>query len=243
MSRIFLPAKLAIITCGGLITAGCISAGGDSNEPCSNGAGYYGNGNGNGNGGGNSGGNSGGDSGGDGGGDGGGNSYGGYGDTCQNGCEDSWCSWWPWSKNHYPATRYAIPDVMPLGSIVRSHWHMMETNAEASDFVIYRHEFVESSSELTPYGKDHIAEIAARMPTAPFPVVVQRSMHNADPELDRTRREIIVRVLADLGNHDAERRTVVSQPYSNGLNGMEAEQDYGRFRNVRNATQGGAAGR
>ena len=214
MSRIFLPAKLAIVTCSGLITAGCISSGGGGGEPCSNGAGYYSSGSG-----------------------------GGYGDTCENGCEDSWCSWWPWSKNHYPATRYAIPDVMPLGSIVRSHWHMMETNAEASDFVIYRHEFVESSSELTPYGKDHIAEIAARMPTTPFPVVVQRSMNNADPELDRIRREIVVRVLADLGNYDAERRTVVSQPYSNGLNGMEAEQDYGRFRNVRSATQGGAVGR
>lgn len=207
MSRIFLPAKLALVTCSGLITAGCISTGGDGSDSCNYGGG-------------------------------------GYGNTCQNECEDSCYSWWPWSRNHYPATRYAIPDVMPLGSIVRSHWHMMETNAEASDFVIYRHEFVENSSELTPYGKDHIAEIAARMPTAPFPVLVQRSMHNADPELDRIRRELVVRVLADLGNYDAERRTVVSQPYSNGLNGMEAEQDYGRFRNVRSSTQGGGtAGR
>jgi hypothetical protein len=113
----------------------------------------------------------------------------------------------------------------------------METNGEAADFVIYRNEFVDNSSELTPYGRDHIAEIAARMPSAPFPVLVQRGINNADPELDQIRREVVVRVLTDLGNSDAERRTFVSQPYGNGLNSMEAEQDYATFRNIRNAGQ------
>ena len=89
---------------------------------------------------------------------------------------------------------------------------MMETNGEAGDFVIYRNEFVDNSSELTPYGRDHIMEIAARMPSAPFPVLVQRSLNNADPELDHIRRDIVVRVLTDLGNQDADQRTVVSQP-------------------------------
>ena len=131
---------------------------------------------------------------------------------------------------------------MPLGSILRSHWHVMETNGEAADFVIYRNEFVDNSSELTPYGRDHIAEIAARMPSAPFPVLVQRGMNNADPELDQIRREVVVRVLTDLGNSDAERRTFVSQPYGNGLNSMEAEQDYARFRNIRNSGQNNGGG-
>ena len=134
---------------------------------------------------------------------------------------------------HYPRSRYAIPDVIPLGAVNRAHWHMMETNGEAGDFVIYRNEFVDNSSELTPYGRDHIAEIAARMPSAPFPVLVQRSQNNADPELDHIRRDIVVRVLTDLGNQDANQRTVVSQPYSNGINSMEGEQDYGQFRQIR----------
>jgi hypothetical protein len=119
---------------------------------------------------------------------------------------------------------------------------MQETNGEAADFVIYRNEFVDNSSELTPYGRDHIMEIAARMPSSPFPVIVQRSMNNADPELDQIRRDIVVRVLTDLGNPDADRRTVVSQPYSNGINSMEAEQDYGRFRNVRGFNNFGGGG-
>lgn len=121
---------------------------------------------------------------------------------------------WPWSDNYYPPTRYPIPHVMPLGSIVRSHWHVMQENAEASDFVIYRNEFVGSTSELTPGGLDHIAEISARMPSTPFPVVVQRSMNNADPELDAVRWQLIVRLLADMGNFDAARRVFVAEPYS-----------------------------
>ncbi len=143
---------------------------------------------------------------------------------------------------HYPRGRYAIPDIMPLGAVNRAHWHMMETNGEAADFVIYRNEFVDNSSELTPYGRDHIAEIAARMPSTPFPVLVQRSLNNADPELDNLRRDIVVRVLTDLGNQDAAQRTVISQPYSNGINSMEGEQDYGRFRNIRGSNNFGGGG-
>lgn len=110
---------------------------------------------------------------------------------------------------------------------------MMETNGEAADFVIHYNEFVDNSSELTPYGRDHIAEIAARMSSSPFPVLVQRSVNNADPELDQIRRDLVVRVLTDLGNPDADQRTVVSQPYGNGINSMEGEMDNGRFRQIR----------
>ena len=137
----------------------------------------------------------------------------------------------------------SIPDTVPLGSISRAHWHTQETNGEANDFVIHRNEFVDNSSELSPYGKDHILEISARMSSAPFPVLVQRSYNNADPELDRVRRQLVVRVLTDLGNQDADQRTVVSQPYTDGLNSTEGEQDYGRFRQSRVfANTGGSGG-
>ncbi len=135
-----------------------------------------------------------------------------------------------------------VPDTVPLGAISRAHWHTMETNGEANDFVMYRNEFVDNSSELTPYGRDHIAEIAARMASAPFPVLVQRSYNNSDPELDAIRRELVVRVLTDLGNPDADHRTVVSQAYTNGINSTEGEQDYGTFTRSRqfNNNLGGA---
>lgn len=133
----------------------------------------------------------------------------------------------------------SIPDMVPLGAISRAHWHTMETNAEASDFVFHRNEFVDDSTELSPYGRDHIAEVAARMSSAPFPILVQRSMNNADPELDAARRNLIVQVLTDLGNPDADQRTVVSQPYSDGMHALEGESDYSRFRNSRGNINGG----
>lgn len=136
----------------------------------------------------------------------------------------------------------AVPDMIPLGAVSRAHWHTMETNGEASDFVIHRNEFADNSSELSPYGRDHIMEIAARMPSTPFPVLVQRSDNNSDPELDALRRNLVVRVLTDLGARDAERRTVVSQPYSNGINAVEGEQDYGRFRLSRGNGNGNGGG-
>ena len=165
-------------------------------------------------------------------------------DCCDAGCSVCGAQWWnprSWSGCG-SANRNQVPDVLPLGSVTRAHWHAMQTNGEAADFVMYRNEFVYNSSELSPYGRDHIAEIAARMPSTPFPVLVQRSLNNADPELDQIRRDIVVKVLTDLGNQDANQRVVVSQPYSNGLNSMEGEQDYGRFRNIRGFGGGGGGG-
>ena len=58
---------------------------------------------------------------------------------------------------------FAIPNTYPLGSTVRDHYHQMEMNGEASDFVIHRHEFIQSTGELNQHGLDHLQEIAARM--------------------------------------------------------------------------------
>jgi hypothetical protein len=123
----------------------------------------------------------------------------------------------------------AVPDVQPLGSVVRAHYHTMQTNGEAVDFILHRNDFIGNTAELTPAGKDHIMEIGARMRSAPFPVIVERSEHNADPELDAHRREIVARVLTDLGNADAYQRVFVSPAYGRALNSQEAEFDYYRF--------------
>lgn len=131
------------------------------------------------------------------------------------------------------ARTLTTPDVLPLGSVSRAHWHVMETNGEASDFILYRNEFVDNAAELSPYGRDHLMEIAARMPSVPFPVLVQRSEDNSNPQLDAARRDLVVGLLSRMGNADADCRTVVSQPYSDGIHSREAEQDVGRFRSSR----------
>jgi hypothetical protein len=122
----------------------------------------------------------------------------------------------------------AIPQTLPLGSTVRSHYQVMETNGEAADFILHRHDFVGQSAQLTPDGKDHVLEIGARMRGVPFPVVVERSENNADPELDATRRHLIAQILTDLGNPDAATRTVVSPAYGPGYNANQAVPMYYR---------------
>jgi hypothetical protein len=109
----------------------------------------------------------------------------------------------------------------------------MEANAEAADFILHRHEFVGDSAELTPYGKDHILEIAARARCAPFPILVERSENNATPAVDEHRRTIIAQVLLDHGVADAQQRTIISPAYGKGLTAHEAEADYSQYVNSR----------
>jgi hypothetical protein len=120
----------------------------------------------------------------------------------------------------------AIPDTLPLGSTVRAWYQTMETNGEAVDFIVYQHEFIGQTARLTPAGRDHVWEIAARMKSTPFPVVIERTDNNSDPELDALRRQLIVSVLAGFGNPDADQRTVVSPAYGPGYNAVEAESMY-----------------
>ena len=153
------------------------------------------------------------------------------------------CSYCGWTHCHKPHCRSnAIPETYPLGSVNRAHYHTMETNAEASDFIFHRNEFVGSTAELTPHGKDHIVEVGARMRSAPFPVIIERMENNADPELDEHRRNIVAQVLHNFGNADAEQRTFVSQAYGIGINSREAEFDYYRFIFTRGFGGGGNIG-
>jgi hypothetical protein len=123
----------------------------------------------------------------------------------------------------------AIPDEYPLGAVERAHFHQMQTNAEAADFILYQKDFVGQTAELTPDGKDKILEIAARMRSAPFPVIVERSWNNSDPELDSFRRDFVAMVLSEKGNPDAGNRVFVSPSYGPGKQSLEAAPEYYMF--------------
>lgn len=144
---------------------------------------------------------------------------------------------------YFCRTSNAIPDVLPLGSTVRAHDQVMQTNAEAADFILYRLNFVGQTAELTSDGKDQILEIAARMRSAPFPVIVEREPNNSDPELDALRRNLVAQILTDLGNPDAQQRTVVGTPYGPGFWSQPGQfmyyQHIGNFGNNNNFGAGG----
>ena len=158
---------------------------------------------------------------------------------CHSACLDNWflhCA----AKFHRRSG--AIPDTLPLGSTVRSHYQVMQTNAEATDFIFHQHDFVGETAELTSDGKDKLMEIHARMNAQPFPVLVERTTNNADPELDALRRNLIAQILTDFGHYDAQQRTVVSTSYGPGYNSNQAEQTYARHVFTGNGTQNGGGG-
>ena len=135
-----------------------------------------------------------------------------------------------------------VPQRYPLGSVVRAHIHTQQTNAEATDFVFNLVHFTGETPHLTPDGKDHLMEVAARMRSAPFPVLIERTPNNANPQLDAERRAVVARHLADLGNPDAEQRTIVATPYSRGYNSYEGEADYYTNFNFRQGGYGNQGG-
>jgi hypothetical protein len=132
--------------------------------------------------------------------------------------------------------RYAASPPAPLGYASDPIWRMHEANGEASDFVMYDHEFAGRTARLNQAGEDHVRQIAARAAAVPFPVLVERSdskpagKYNMpsypDPELDMRRRAVVVAALQAMGVPDAEQRVVVAPALAEGHEDVEAERAY-----------------
>lgn len=133
------------------------------------------------------------------------------------------CTGWPGLRP------LGIPDRFALGAVERAHFHTMQTNGEAADFILHRFDFVGETAELNVDGRDHLNEIAARLQSTPFPVIVERSDNNANPQLDGERRQMVALVLRDLGNLDADQRTFVGPAYGRGQTSIESQIDYMRY--------------
>jgi len=128
---------------------------------------------------------------------------------------------------------------MPLGTLSDDLWKKQEAAAEASDFVIYQHEFDRQGTRLNLAGEDHVKQIAARLAEGQdFPVIIERSMTtprqdtkyrypvHANPELDLRRRDVVVRLLNAMGVPEAEPRVVVAPALAPGMVATEAEAAY-----------------
>ena len=129
----------------------------------------------------------------------------------------------------------------PLGSISDDVWRTQEHNAEASDFVLYQHEFKLNEVRLNTAGEDHVKQIADRIANGDnFPVVIERSNTTArpdteyklpvhpNPELDMQRRTLIATALTRLGVSDADERVVVAPAFAAGFQSQEAISAYGQ---------------
>ena len=114
----------------------------------------------------------------------------------------------------------------PLGQVSDSFWETQQTNAEAADFIFYDHEFVGDSARLTKAAQQHLEQVAQRLESVPFPVVIEESTLDPRSELDRARRRTIVEHLARMGVTEADKRVIVANAFPPGFTGLEAIQSY-----------------
>ena len=138
------------------------------------------------------------------------------------GCDDGQCGGAGGAGGQSPA--YDHP--FPLGQVTDAHWETQQTNAEASDFVFYDHEFVGDTERLAPGAKKHLMSVALRLEHVPFPIVIEQTQYNRRPELDQKRRKTIVEQLARIGVENAEKRVVVAGALAAGITSIEAERAY-----------------
>ncbi len=125
-------------------------------------------------------------------------------------CVGCWTTSNPVSVNEGP---------LPLGAVVDPHWQAMVTNAQASDFVIYQHEFIGATVQLNQAGQHHVKQIARRLADVPFPVIIEpvtfRPFDNRLYEekeftdVDRERRETLEQDRARRDVIDADRRAEI----------------------------------
>jgi uncharacterized membrane protein YgcG len=126
----------------------------------------------------------------------------------------------------------------PLGAVTDQHWETQQTNAEAADFIFFDHEFVGQTAQFAPGAKSHLEQVAMRLEHVPFPIVIERGLHNAHPELDRARRRMVVETLARMGVPNVEHRVVVAPAFAEGFTGVEGASAYGK--SISDSFSGGA---
>jgi hypothetical protein len=156
---------------------------------------------------------------------------------CHHGGDCDTGGWWgKKNQNHPQADR-----PFPVGQVTDSFWETQQTNAEAADFIFYDHEFRGNTAELAPGAKKHLEQVALRLEHVPFPVVIEQSPYNQQPQVDQARRRLVVEQLARLGVLNVEERVVVAEAFPEGLTAQEAEASY--YNGVLSSGFGGGVGR
>lgn len=131
-------------------------------------------------------------------------------------------TWWPHIDNCATITKGAIPQ--PYGWFVHRWQDAQAAKAEADDFVIYKHEWYKGGTQLGPYGQYHLQQIIKRLPTVPFPVLLE--VECLDPARNELRRAAIVNCLTQAGYADPQARVFLGIPEAGGLYGDEGPRLY-----------------
>ncbi len=109
----------------------------------------------------------------------------------------------------------------PLGAALYDHAYAMTANGAAARLALYKYDFVQGSSELSPRGFEQVARLAPQMLASPYPLIVERTPEN--PALASARREVVAALLAQGPCPIPQDRVLVGAPIAHGLNGVDAQ--------------------
>jgi hypothetical protein len=136
---------------------------------------------------------------------------------------------------HADIPKGAIPQ--PVGTLTGAFLNRQADKAECDDFILYYNEWQEGTNQFGPHGASHMEQIAQRLASVTFPVVIQPV---GDPVLNKLRRQTVVDILVQAHYLDANDRVVIAHSNAEGLFGDEAERIYPAM--ISGAGRGGGGG-
>lgn len=107
-------------------------------------------------------------------------------------------------SGNYELPARTIPQ--PPGTQQAAIFNMQAAKADASDFVINRHEWVAGTTSLNSFGQRHVLEITPRLAREAFPVQIESA---GNPTLDEARRKSLANYFEAKGVPDGSTIVVV----------------------------------
>jgi hypothetical protein len=129
---------------------------------------------------------------------------------------------WHWRR--VQGRFYGYPEEFeprPLGASLYEHGKIMAANGAQARLVLYRYDFIEGTSELSPRGIDQLVKYSAQMAVSPYPLIIERTI--GDPTLAESRRYAVLARLAQSPTPMTSDRVLVGVPMPNGLSGTDAQ--------------------
>ena len=129
---------------------------------------------------------------------------------------------------------------LPPGVVGGAYIETQATNALASRFVVYRHEWVgnlndegkilasrkpEDLTVITQSGLEHLQSIASNLETVNYPVIIEAG---PDPALDEKRRLIVTEQLMPMLPEGTHINVVIAKPNEDGMRSQEAINKFRR---------------
>jgi hypothetical protein len=112
----------------------------------------------------------------------------------------------------------------PLGYYIYETFGMMKAKADPHDFILYRSDFHDGSSALSPAGAQKLSLMASRLPGWLGPVLVEWTPER--PELAESRRMAVLALFQQAGMPLVNERVVVAASPFPGLPGADAANNF-----------------